>query len=174
MRQLLAAATVATLILVDAMASDARISHDGRSVTRAVSGKAVHYSATSMIHSETSTPTGKVLRSTDIVELTGDLEGRVLYQPISVIDTVKGTLMNTGNQVFSGTVVRSEPVLLHDDRFRFEADLKGGGKESGEVHLSNRLAGPAISCDLVVTGTGKQTAEGNGIVEYRGTCKIPR
>src|SRR5688572_7549311 len=161
-------------MLVAAMAADTRVPQSHQSVTRPVSGKAVHYFTTAIIHSETPTPTGKVQRSTDIVELTGDLEGRVLYHPITVIDTVKGTLVNTGNQVFSGTVLGSEPVLLHDDRFRFEVDLKTGGKESGEVHLSNRLAGPTISCDLVVVGSGAKTAEGNGIVDYRGTCSFPR
>lgn len=170
MRQLLAAAFVAALVVVGAMAADARVPQNERSVPRAVSGKAVHYFTTAIIHSETPTPTGKVQRSTDIVELSGDLTGRVLYHPITVIDTVKGTLVNTGSQVFSGTVLGSEPVLLHDDRFRFEVDLKPGGKESGVVHLSNRLAGPMVRCDLVVVGAGARTAEGNAIVDYRGTC----
>jgi len=169
MRQLLAAAFVAALVVVGAMAADAHVPQNDRSV-RAVSGKAVHYFTTAIIHSETPTPTGKVQRSTDIVELSGDLRGRVLYHPITVIDTVKGTLVNTGSQVFSGTVLGSQPVLLHDDRFRFEVDLKPGGKESGVVHLSNTLAGPKISCDLVVVGAGARTAEGNAIVDYRGTC----
>jgi hypothetical protein len=170
MRQLLAAAFVASLVVVGAMAADARVPQNERSVPRAVSGKAVHYFTTAIIHSETPTATGKVQRSTDIVELSGDLTGRVLYHPITVIDTVKGTLVNTGSQVFSGTVLGSEPVLLHDDRFRFEVDLKPGGKESGVVHLSNRLAGPMVRCDLVVVGAGARTAEGNAIVDYRGTC----
>jgi hypothetical protein len=170
MRQLLAAAFVAALVVVGAMAADARVPQNERSVPRAVSGKAVHYFTTAIIHSETPTATGKVQRSTDIVELSGDLTGRVLYHPITVIDTVKGTLVNTGSQVFSGTVLGSEPVLLHDDRFRFEVDLKPGGKESGVVHLSNRLAGPMVRCDLVVVGAGARTAEGNAIVDYRGTC----
>ena len=174
MRQLLTVACVAALVMVYAMASDARVSQGQQSVTRSVSGKAVHYFTTSILHSETPTPTGKVQRSTDIVELTGDLKGRVLYHPITVIDTVNGTLVNTGNQVFSGTVLGSEPVLLHDDRFRFEVDLKPGGKESGEVHLSNKLAGPKISCDLVVAGAGAKTAEGNAIVDYRGTCTFKK
>ena len=120
-----------------------------QSVTRAVSGKAVHYFTTAIIHSETPTATGKIQRSTDLIELTGDLKGRVLYHPTSVFDFVKGTLVNTGNQVFSGTVLGSAPVLLHDDEFRFEVDLKTGGLESGEVHLTDRIAGPKIRCDLV-------------------------
>jgi hypothetical protein len=76
--------------------------------------------------------------------------------------------------VFSGTVLGSEPVLLYDDRFRFVVDLKPGGRESGEVHLSTRLAGPTVSCDLVVSGAGAKTPEGDGIVEYRGTCTFER
>ena len=175
MRQAPAAAvTSAAIVLVCAVASAARAPREQPSTTRPVSGKAVHYFTTSIVHSETPTATGKVQRSTDIVELSGDLKGRVLYHPTTVIDTVKGTLVNTGNQVFSGTVLGSEPVLLHDDRFRFEVDLKPGGKESGEVHLSSRLAGPKVRCDLVIVGNGAKTAEGNGVVEYRGTCTLAR
>ena len=174
MRQLLATAFNATLVLMGAMASDARVPQSRQSVTRSVSGTAVHYFTTAIVHSETPTPTGRVQRSTDIVELSGDLKGRVLYHPTSVIDTVKGTLVNTGSQVFSGTVLGSEPVLLHDDRFRFEVDLKPGGKESGEVHLTNMLAGPKISCDLVVVGAGAKTSDGNAIVDYRGACTFKK
>jgi len=151
MRQFLAApAFVAALSFAGAMAPNARSQQTQQSVTRSVSGKAIHHFTTAIIHSATPTPTGRTQRSTDIIELSGDLTGRVLYHPITVIDTVKGTLVNTGNEVFSGTVLGSEPVLLHDDRFRFEVDLKTGGMESGEVHLSNVLAGPKIRCDLVV------------------------
>lgn len=82
--------------------------------------------------------------------------------------------MNTGNQVFSGTVLGSAPVLLHDDEFRFEVDLNTGGLESGEVHLSDRIAGPKVRCDLVAVGVGAKTPEGNAIVEYTGTCTFKR
>jgi hypothetical protein len=174
MRQLLAAVFSAVLVVGVAVSSEAGISPPHSSATRAVSGKAVHYFTTAIIHSETSTPTGKIQRTTDIIELTGDLEGRVLYQPISVIDTVKHTLVNTGSQVFSGTVLGSEPVMLYDDRFRFEVDLVPGGKEAGEVHLSTTLAGPKMSCDLIVVGKGVKTPEGNGIVEYSGTCTVKK
>jgi len=175
MRQFLAApAFVAALSFAGAMAPNARSQQTQQSVTRSVSGKAIHHFTTAIIHSATATPTGKTQRSTDIIELSGDLTGRVLYHPITVIDTVKGTLVNTGNEVFSGTVLGSEPVLLHDDRFRFEVDLKTGGMESGEVHLSNVLAGPKIRCDLVVVGAGAKTADGNGIVDYRGTCTFTK
>lgn len=175
MRQALAGAAAAGAIgLVCAVSSAARVPQDRQSTMRPVSGKAVHYFTTAIVHSETPTATGKIQRSTDIIELSGDLKGRVLYQPTMVIDTVKGLLVNTGHEVFSGTVLGSEPVLLHDDQFRFQVDLKTGGMESGEVHLSNRLAGPKVRCDLVVVGTGAKTAEGNGIVEYRGTCAFKR
>ena len=174
MRQALAAATTAALVLGYALASDARDTTADQFVTRSVSGTAVHHFTPSMIHSETATATGKVLRSTDIVDLSGDLKGRVLYHPTTVIDTVRGTLVNTGSQVFSGTVLGSEPTLLLDDRFRFEVDLKPGGTESGEVHLSKTLAGPKVSCDLVVVGAGAKTPEGDGMVDYRGTCTFKR
>jgi len=174
MRQALAAAATAAIVLGYGVASDARVTPAGQSITRSVAGTAVHHFTTSIIHSETATATGKVQRSTDIVELSGDLKGRVLYHPTTVIDTVRGTLVNTGSQVFSGTVLGSEPALLYDDQFRFEVDLKSGGIESGEVHLSKTLAGPKISCDLVVVGAGAKTPEGDGVVEYRGTCTFKR
>jgi hypothetical protein len=139
-------------------------------VTRPVSGTAVHFFTTALIHSQKSTSVGMIQRSTDIIELSGDLKGRVLYHPTSVFDFVRGTLVNTGNQVFSGTVLGSAPVMLHDDEFRFEVDLKPGGMESGVVHLSDRIAGPRIRCDLVVVGTGAKTPEGNALVDYSGTC----
>jgi hypothetical protein len=95
-------------------------------------------------------------------------------KPTSVFDFVKGTLVNTGNQVFSGTVLGSAPVLLHDDEFRFVVELNTGGLESGEVHLTDRLAGPKIRCDLVAVGGGEKTPEGNAIVDYTGTCTFKR
>ena len=174
MRQALAATATAAIVIAHGVGSDARAPQADQSITRSVTGTAVHHFTTAIIHSETPTATGKVQRSTDIVDLSGDLKGRVLYHPTTVIDTVKGTLVNTGSQVFSGTVLGSEPVLLYDDRFRFELNLKTGGVESGEVHLSNRLAGPKVGCDLVVVGSGAKTPEGDGIVEYRGTCTFKR
>lgn len=143
-------------------------------ITQAVSGSAVHFFTTAIIHSQQPTETGMIQRSTEIVELSGDLRGRVLYHPTSVFDFVNGTLVNTGNQVFSGTVRGSAPVLLHDDEFRFEVDLNTGGVESGEVHFSDRIVGPKIRCDLVIAGTGAKTPEGNGIVDYTGTCTFKK
>jgi hypothetical protein len=174
MRQALIAVAAVAIGLVCTVRSDARVSQGAKPLTRSVSGTAVHHFTTAIIHSETPTATGKVQRSTDIIDLSGDLKGRVLYHPTTVIDTVKARLVNTGSQVFSGTVLGSEPVLLYDDRFRFEVDLKTGGVESGEVHLSNNLAGPSVRCDLVVVGAGAKTPEGDGIVQYRGTCTFKR
>jgi hypothetical protein len=183
MRQILPALTL-SIGLACAMASDARVvsttSTDAarevwdetHATTRSVSGTAVHFFTTAIIHSQTSTATGMIQRSTDIIELSGDLKGRVLYHPVSVFDFINGTLVNTGNQVFSGTVLGSAPVLLHDDEFRFVVDLKSGELESGEVHLSDRIAGPKIRCDLVAVGAGAKTPEGNSIVDYSGTCRF--
>ena len=140
-----------------------------RSRTYPVSGSGVHFFTTAIIHSKEQTPTGFIQRSTDIVELTGDLKGRVLYHPTSVVDLVNGTLVNTGDQVFSGTVLGSAPVMLHDDEFRFEVNFNTG-LEYGEVHLSKHIAGPKVRCDLIARGTGTKTPEGNPIVNYAGTC----
>ena len=85
-----------------------------------VSGTGTHLFSTAIVHSTTPTATGFIQRSTDIVELRGDLNGRVLYHPTSVFDFAAGTLVNTGDQVFSGTVLGSEPVAIHDDSFRFD------------------------------------------------------
>lgn len=181
MRQILPA-VILSIAFACAMASDARVvsttstyaasevRDDAQRTTRSVSGSAVHFFTTAMVHSQTPTATGMIQRSTDIIELSGDMKGRVLYHPTSVFDFVNGRLVNTGNQVFSGTVLGSAPVLLHDDDFRFEVDLNSGGLESGEVHLSDRIAGPKIRCDLVAVGTGATTPEGNSIVDYSGTC----
>lgn len=135
-----------------------------------VSGTGIHYFTTSIVHSSEPTATGMIQRSTDTVELDGDLVGRVLYHPVSVFDFVAGTLVNTGDQVFSGTVLGYGPVLLHDDQFRFDIDLATGAT-LGKAHFNNRLAGPNIRCDLEIVGTGL-TAEGNATVDYTGTCRV--
>jgi hypothetical protein len=116
---------------------------------------------------------GMIQRSTDIVELSGDLKGRVLYHPTSIFDFVNGTLVNTGHQVFSGTILGSAPVMLYDDEFRFEVNLVTA-TESGEIHLTDRLAGPKIACDLMASGTGVKTPEGNALVDYAGTCTLKK
>ena len=138
-----------------------------------VSGSGVHYFTTGIIHSTEPTATGMIQRSTETVELAGDLVGRILYHPVSVFDFAAGTLVNTGNQVFSGTVLGSAPVLIHDDEFRFEVDLNTG-ITIGEVHLVDRIAGPRTRCHLEVTGTGQVTPDGDAIVDYTGVCKVQR
>lgn len=139
----------------------------------AVEGTGIHHFASAVVHSQEPTPTGMVQRSTDIVSLDGDLNGRILYHPTSVFDFTDDTLVNTGTQVFSGTVLGSAPVILHDDRFRFEVDLATGAT-TGQVHLSRSSDAPHrgswFDCDLEVTGTG-QTAGGDATFDYTGTCR---
>ena len=92
----------------------------------------------------------------------------MLYHVTSVFDFVGRTLVNTGDQVFSGTIAGSAPVMIHDDRFRFQVNLLTG-EESGQVYFFNPIAGPKARCQLDVVGTGL-TAEGNPTFDYRGTC----
>jgi hypothetical protein len=139
-------------------------------VTVPVAGSGVDHLDTAVVHSQEPTPTGKVVKSTEVVELNGDLKGFVLYHVTSVFDFVGGTLVNTGDQVFSGTIAGSPPVLIHDDRFRFQVNLLSG-EESGQVYLFNPIAGPKARCQLDVVGTGL-TPEGNPTFDYRGTCTI--
>src|SRR5450631_931209 len=123
-----------------------------------------------VVHSKKTTPSGEIQRSTEIVELNGDLIGKLIYHVTTVIDTKKGTLVNTGDQVFSGTIAGSEPVMIHDSIFRFEANLATGA-DSGSVYLFDHIAGPHVRCELKVTGTGK-TADGNPTFSYTGTCRF--
>jgi hypothetical protein len=136
----------------------------------AVSGSGVHLFSSSIVHSSEPTAAGMIQRSTDTVELSGDLTGRLLYHPVSIFDFVEGTLVNTGHQVFSGTILGSKPVMLHDDTFRFEVELATGAT-TGKVHLTDRLDGPNIRCHLNVVGTGLN-AEGDATFAYDGECKI--
>ena len=139
-------------------------------VERRVSGSGVHFVTTPIIHSIEETTTGLIQRSTETVDLSGDLTGRILYQPTTVIDFSTGTLTNTGRQVFSGTVLGSAPVLLYDDEFRFEADLNTGVAK-GKVYLTDNIAGPKIRCELEIVATGR-TAEGNLAADYTGYCRL--
>lgn len=123
-----------------------------------------------VVHSKMSTANGIIQHGTEVVELTGDLTGKVLYHVTTVIDNQKGTLTNTGDQVFSGTVKGSEPVMIHDSRFRFEVNLATGA-ETGTVYLFDHIAGPRVRCELKVTGTGK-TTEGNPTFGYTGNCRF--
>ena len=133
-----------------------------------VSGSGVDFLNTVIVHSQDFTQTGMIQTSTESVDLTGSLNGRVLYHVTSVFDFVQGTLVNTGDQVFSGTIAGSAPVLVHDDQFRFSVNLVTG-EESGQVYLINQIAGPKVRCTLNVTGTGVN-AEGNPTFDYAGVC----
>ena len=133
-----------------------------------VSGSGVDFLNTALVHSKETTATGMIQKSTEIVELTGDLQGKVLYHVTSVFDFVQGTLVNRGNQVYSGTIAGSEPVMIHDDEFRFEVNLVTG-EESGKVYLLDHIAGPRVRCTLDVIGTG-MNAEGNPTFDYTGEC----
>lgn len=81
------------------------------------------------------TSSGRVQRRTGIVSLGGDLNGRVLCPPTLVFGSASDPLVDTGSQVFSGTVLGSVPVIVHDGRLRFEVDL-GTGATIGQLHLS--------------------------------------
>lgn len=139
---------------------------------RDVSGSGIHYFDSALLHAERPTPRGVAQYTTDTVELTGDLQGRVLYQPVSRIFFDTNTLVNRGNQVFSGTVLGVGPVMIHDDQFRFEVDLATGAT-TGKVWLTNRIAGPLVRCHLDLVGTG-MTPEGNAMVDYTGKCRMLR
>ena len=133
-----------------------------------VSGHGYDDLKNAIVHWIRPTPTGTIQQSTEIVELFGDLRGRVLYHVTTQIDFVKGTLVNTGDQVYSGTVAGSLPVMLHDDEFRFEVNLNTG-EESGEVYLLDHITGPRVTCVLKGVGTGLN-ADGNPTFTYSGTC----
>jgi hypothetical protein len=156
-----------------AKAADASIHAGGPAQTTAVSGSAVHFFTTAVIHAQEPTETGLVQRSTDIVRLTGDLNGYLVFHVTSTFDFANGSLVNTGTQFFSGTIAGSEPVVLHDDRFRFVVDLSTG-ETLGEVHLGRSNDGPDkggwYECDLVIVGDGTTTPDGDGVVEYSGEC----
>lgn len=134
-----------------------------------VSGTGTHFFSTAIIHSQTPTETGYIQRSTDTIELEGDLTGRVLYHPVSVFDFAAGTLVNTGHQVFSGTVLGSEPVLIYDDEFRFDVNLITG-ETIGKVFLTDPMAGAKTQCELTIVGVA--TPGEDPTVSYTGRCKV--
>src|SRR5271167_5237276 len=111
-----------------------------------VSGNGTDLLNGTIIHSKKPTATGVIQRGTEIVELSGDLNGKILYHVTTVIDNQKGTLVNTGDQVFSGTIAGSEPVMIHDSKFRFEVNLATGA-DSGSVYLFDHIAGPHVRCE---------------------------
>jgi hypothetical protein len=160
----------ATTVSLRAVGRAVAVVQETSETVQAVSGNGVHLLNTVIVHSLMKTPTGLIQRSTETVDLTGDLTGRILYHPISVIDFSMQTLVNTGLQVFSGTVLGSEPVMLHDDTFRFDIDLRTG-TGTGTVHLADRLDGPKVRCDLTVVSTGK-TADGTVAADYKGECRF--
>lgn len=135
-----------------------------------VSGTATHFFSEAIVHSVENTPNGMIQRSTDIVELQGDLQGRALFQPVSRFNFVKGKLVNTGHQVFSGTVLGSKPVLLHDEDFRFVVDLNTNAT-TGEIFLIERIAGPRIRCQISMEGIG-MTPAGDNLSVYWGKCRV--
>lgn len=163
-----AVALVVNSVAVRAQAPLAVTSSETGTAVVAVTGSGVDHLVTAIVHSKENTPTGNILKSTEIVDLTGDLKGRVLYHVTTVLDTVHATLVNTGNQVYSGTIGGSAPVMLHDDHFRFDVDLKTGS-EKGRVYLVDHIAGPKVRCTLDVIGTG-MNAEGNPTFTYAGEC----
>jgi hypothetical protein len=140
---------------------------DGERIVK-VTGSGFDSLMTATVHSKENTATGMIQKSTEIVELSGDLSGKVLYHVTSVFDFVNGTLVNTGEEVYSGTVAGSAPVLIHDDQFRFEVNLNTG-EESGDVYLIDSIAGPKVRCTLHVVGTGLN-ADGNPTFDYSGAC----
>jgi hypothetical protein len=133
-----------------------------------VTGSGVDDLSGAIVHSQRQTATGLIQLSTATVELNGDLHGRVLYHVTSVFDYKAGTLVNTGNQVFSGTVAGSDPVMLHDARFRFEGNLNSG-EDKGSVYLLDHIAGPQVQCTLQVVGSGKNK-NNNPTFTYSGEC----
>lgn len=152
------------------LAGGAMAHESGTNRTIQVSGTGTDLLNGAVVHSKKPTPTGIIQRGTEIVELSGDLSGKILYHVTTVIDNQKGTLTNTGDQVFSGTIAGSEPVMIHDSRFRFEVNLASGA-EGGSVYLFDHIAGPRVRCELKVTGTGK-TADGNPKFSYTGNCRF--
>jgi len=133
-----------------------------------VSGSGIDHLDTAIVLSKEATPTGLIQHSTQTVDLTGDLVGRVLYHVTSVFDFVHGTLVNTGDQVYSGTIRGSAPVLIHDDQFRFDENLITG-EGRGKVYLFDHIAGPKVRCTLDVVDTGLN-AQGNPTFTYTGEC----
>jgi hypothetical protein len=137
-----------------------------------VSGTAVHYFSTAIVHSQQPVTDGMIQRSTDIVQLSGDMDGYVVYHVTSDFDFAAGTLVNTGTQIFSGTVAGSKPLILHDDSFRFDIDLATGAT-TGVARLSRSGDAPHkggwYECDLSIVVTGV-TPEGDNLSDYTGTC----
>ena len=168
----LAAVAFSTLFIsagdVRAVGESAAAPNSRGTTTMTVGGSGFDDLKNAIVHSQKLTPTGMIQQSTEIVELYGDLRGRVLYHVTSVFDFVNGTLVNTGDQVYSGTIAGSAPLMIHDDGFRFDVKLVTG-EETGRVFFFNHIAGAKVRCALEVVGTGLN-AEGNPTFDYSGTC----
>jgi hypothetical protein len=166
----LGAGAIAVIALIVALARGAQPQGTPRTVH--VSGSGVDRADGAIVHSEQQGASGLVRTATEIVELEGDLHGRVLYQVTTRIDAERHKLTNTGRQVYSGTVAGSGPVLLYDDQFVFNVDLTTGA-EHGAVYLVHQLGGPAVRCELAVQGGGRD-AGGNPAFTYSGECRFAR
>ena len=146
--------------------------HKGAPQPISVSGSALHYVSEAIIHSQDPAGDSMIQRSTDVVELAGDLSGYILYHPTSVFDYTVGTLTVMGTQIFSGTIAGSPPLVLHDDTFLFEVDLNSGAT-TGEVHLGRSKDAPHqgvwYECDLTIVGTGV-SPDGDYLSDYSGEC----
>lgn len=163
---LLAAATTVACSVGPAGA-ESKTAHR-RAIEIPVSGTGVHRFSEVVEHSRTETDTGLLIRSTEIIDLEGDLHGQILYHPVTEIDFANQTLVNTGHQVFSGTIAGEGPVLLYDDEFRFDVDL-AMGRVRGEVFLERTLAGRRMRCELEVTGPVAPPGQDSQF-SYQGTC----
>ncbi len=135
-----------------------------------VSGVGTHYFDSLIVHRSKETATGLRQTATETIDLTGDLEGRVLYQPTSVLDYAAGTMVNTGKQVFSGTILGSKPVMIFDDEFRFDVNLFTG-EVRGKVYLTDRVSGPKAVCEIEVTGTAPPNVP-KADFAYTGFCRV--
>ena len=136
-----------------------------------VSGTGIHDFGTKLSHRYKETP--KKIReiSTETIDLSGDLEGRVLYQPKGITTKAEGKLVNTGYQVFSGTVKGSRPVMLFDDEYRFEVNFFTG-EVRGKVYLSKSLSGPRMSCEIDIVNSNIPPADNKTFSNYSGVCWI--
>ena len=154
------------------LTSSTAVAGGPESRTISVSGSGVDLASSAIVHSEQPTPTGLVRTLTENVKLTGDLSGYVLYQATQTFDFAAGTLVITGENVFSGTIAGSDPVILRSDESRFEVEL-ATGEELGHVHLTRSKDAPHkgwwYECDLAVVGTGLSPA-GDPTFDYSGTC----
>jgi len=158
--------------LAGAMTLEASDPATGGQETIQVSGSGVDFASEAIIHSEENTACGMIRKVTEIVKLTGDLNGYVLYQPTQEFDFCTGTLVVTGTNFFSGTIAGSAPVILRSDESRFEVNLVTG-EETGSVHLTRSNDAPEraewYDCELAVVGTGV-TPDGNPTFDYSGEC----